>query len=222
MGIQLYSYNVSICIIVKEDDIIGKFKFAFTLSLSFLLTISLDFKQREKYEDMIAHRSYAHNLNNCEIKTWKKCRGKGKVKYRIFYNAKCPLNKHQPGQVTQAIFPSACHAITLQCKLKALFLVSPPVLLVATNCSKLNLCLLYFVHLVALTCNTGDNICNNAFQLAPHIACKNAAHINWPLGNALINLVMAVRCFISLLFFKLNFRSSVLQQPNVFDIFIHA
>ena len=29
IGVQLYPYNVNICIIVKEDDIIGKLKFAF-------------------------------------------------------------------------------------------------------------------------------------------------------------------------------------------------
>ena len=28
----------------------------------------------ERYEDMIDHRSYAHNLNSCEIKAWKKFR----------------------------------------------------------------------------------------------------------------------------------------------------
>ena len=68
MGVQLYSHYVNICIIVKEDDIIGKLKFDFVTSLSFLLPITLDFKEREKYEDMIDHCSYAHNLNNCEIK----------------------------------------------------------------------------------------------------------------------------------------------------------
>ena len=69
MWVQLYSYNVNICIIVKEDDIIGKLKFDFATSLSFLWTISFDFKEREKYEDMIDHHSYAHMLSSCEIKT---------------------------------------------------------------------------------------------------------------------------------------------------------
>lgn len=43
----LYMYNVNSCIIVKEDDIIGKLNFAFATSLSLLLTISRNFKERE-------------------------------------------------------------------------------------------------------------------------------------------------------------------------------
>ena len=42
----LYMYNVNSCIIVKEDDIIGKLNFAFATSLSLLLTISRNFKER--------------------------------------------------------------------------------------------------------------------------------------------------------------------------------
>lgn len=61
------SYNVNIWTIVKEDDIIGKLKFAFATSLSFLLKISLDFKEREQFEDMIDYCSYVHNLSSCEI-----------------------------------------------------------------------------------------------------------------------------------------------------------
>ena len=52
----------------------------------------------EKHEDMIAHRSYAHNLSSCEIKAWKKHSGlkwirihdmcdTGAVLYQLSYQA---------------------------------------------------------------------------------------------------------------------------------------
>ena len=52
----------------------------------------------ERYEDMIDHRIYAHNLSSCEIKAWKKNSGlngirahdlcdTGAVLYQLSYQA---------------------------------------------------------------------------------------------------------------------------------------
>ena len=40
----------------------------------------------DTYEDMIDHRSYAHNLSSCEIKAWKKKSGLNENRTHNFYD----------------------------------------------------------------------------------------------------------------------------------------
>lgn len=80
---------------------------------------------------------------------------------------------HQPGQVTQAIFPfSMSHNNILMQVERTVSCIAPCVVSGDKLLLKIELVSAILVHHVALTCNTGDNICNNAFQLAPCITCK--------------------------------------------------
>ena len=46
----------------------------------------------DRYEEMIDHRSYKHNLSSCEIKAWKKFRPENVE--MLFYRAKIQIGKN--------------------------------------------------------------------------------------------------------------------------------